>query len=112
MLTQRMDQGRPLSSVWPSPLLPLLSPQRDTLASPGDLRVVLPPWEALALQRLDSLSTPALTARPFVDLLQEPSFLIPRVFWVLHEERELGTHEVPVELETLSQEPLEGRGTD
>ena len=48
-------------------------------ASPGDLRAVLPPWEAPALQRPDSPSTPARTARPFVDLLREPSFLTPRV---------------------------------
>lgn len=112
MLTQRMDQARPLSSVWPSPPLLLLSPQRDMLASPGALRVILPPWEALALQRPDSLSTPALTARPFVDLLQESSFLILGLFWILHEEGELGTHEVLMKPATLSQEPLEGPGTD
>ena len=98
--------------MWPSPPLPLLSPQRDTLASPGALRVIFPPWEALALQRPDSLSTPALTARPFVDLLQESSFLIPGLFWILHEEGELGTHDVPMKPATLSQEPLEGPGTD
>lgn len=112
MLTQRMDQARPLSSVWPPPLLPLLSPQRDTPASPGDLRAVLPPGEAPALQGPDPPSRPARTARPVVDLLREPSFLIRRVFWILHEEGELGTHEVPVDPETDSQEPREGPGTD
>lgn len=82
------------------------------LASLGALRVVLPACEALALQHPGSLSTPALTARPFVGLLQGSSFLIPRLFWILHEEGELGTHAVLMKPATLSQEPLEGRDTD
>lgn len=82
------------------------------LASLGALSVVLLACEALALQHPGSLSTPVLTARPFVGLLQGSSFLIPRLFWILHEEGELGPHAVPMKPATLSQEPLEGRDTD
>lgn len=81
-----------LSVAIPTPPSPVPS-QRDMLASlgalgrPSGLRGSGPAASG-------SLSTPALTAPPLCGPAAGLVLLIPRLFWILHEEGELGTHAV------------------